>query len=171
MEDEWNTIKEKKKPKKQQQPVGGQNQAGGRKKGGVLVAGAVNVPQAQPTESRYGGRYGGRDDDYNDYDQEEEKEYVDYSNKGASAVADHDFGIYNETKINVEKVSHKCAKAIQDARLAAKLSQSQLASKVNEKVHTIVDVENGTARYNADLINRIEKALGVQIPRGRRKKK
>ena len=137
----------------------------------MLVAGAVNAPKTQPA-STYGGRYGGRDDDYyNEYDQEEEKEYVDYSNRGASAVADHDFGIYNETKINVEKVSHKCAVAIATARLNAKLSQSQLASKCNEKVHAIVDVENGTARYNADLINRIEKALNVQIPRGRRKKK
>ncbi len=42
---------------------------------------------------------------------------------------------------------------------------------VNEKTGEIVDLENGTAKYNADLINRIEKALGVKIPRGRKNKK
>ena len=167
MEDEWSTVKDKKKhkPKPQQQNMGAQKQ-GGRKAGGVLVAGAVN----QPSQSRYGGRQE-EVKHYDDYGEEEEKEYVDYTNKGASAVADYDFGIDKETKIKTELVSHKCAQAISNARLNAKLSQSQLAAKVNEKVHAIVDVENATARYNADLINRIEKALNVQIPRGRRKNK
>ena len=35
----------------------------------------------------------------------------------------------------------------------------------------IHDIENGTARYIPDQINRIEKVLGVQIPRGRKNKK
>ena len=44
-----------------------------------------------------------------------------------------------------------------------------LAKKVNEKPTAIHDLENGTARYNAGLVNRIEKALGVKIPRIRNK--
>ncbi len=35
----------------------------------------------------------------------------------------------------------------------------------------ITDIENGSAAYNADTINKIEKALGVTIPRGRANKK
>ena len=51
--------------------------------------------------------------------------------------------------------------------MAAEMTQANLAKKVNEKPSTIVDVENGTARYNADLINRIERALNCRIDRGR----
>jgi ribosome-binding protein aMBF1 (putative translation factor) len=46
-----------------------------------------------------------------------------------------------------------------------------LAKAVNEKAGVIHDIENGTAHYDADVINRIEKILGVQIPRGRKNKK
>ena len=53
--------------------------------------------------------------------------------------------------------------------MAAEMTQTNLAKKVNEKTSTIVDVENGTARYNADLINRIERALNTRIDRGRKK--
>ena len=41
----------------------------------------------------------------------------------------------------------------------------QLAVKVNEKVATIIELENGSGRYDASVVNRIEKALKVQIPR------
>ena len=34
-----------------------------------------------------------------------------------------------------------------------------------------MEIEAGEAPYNADVINRIEKALGVKIPRGRGGKK
>ena len=60
---------------------------------------------------------------------------------------------------------------MQAARLAKDWSQAELAKKVNEKTGTIVEIENGTALYHPDVINRIEKALGVQIPRGRKSKK
>ena len=61
-----------------------------------------------------------------------------------------------------------CAAAVSAARTAAKLSQADLAKRVNDKTAAIVELENGTARYNADLVNRIEKTLQVQIPRGRK---
>ena len=64
-----------------------------------------------------------------------------------------------------------CAAEVQAARLKANLTQGQLASKVNEKTTAIVELENSSARYNADLINRIEKALGCQINRGRKKRR
>ena len=42
---------------------------------------------------------------------------------------------------------------------------------MNEKTSTIVELENGTGKYDASLINRIEQALRCQIPRGRTSKK
>lgn len=42
---------------------------------------------------------------------------------------------------------------------------------VNETTSTIVEIENGSARYEPGLINRIEHALKTQIPRGRVSKK
>lgn len=61
-----------------------------------------------------------------------------------------------------------CSSAVSAARIAAKLTQTQLAQKVNEKTATIVELENGHGRYDASLINRIEHVLKVQIPRGRK---
>ena len=68
-------------------------------------------------------------------------------------------------------MSHECATAIANARTGKEWSQAKLAQAINEKTGVIVDLENGTAAYNADLINRIEKALGVKIPRGRKTKR
>ena len=69
-----------------------------------------------------------------------------------------------------ETVSHTCSMSVKEARTNANMTQAQLATKVNEKVSSIHDVENGTARYSADLINRIERALNVKINRGRKSK-
>ena len=88
----------------------------------------------------------------------------------ASTVAEYDFGIDNQEEVKYETVSHVCSAAVRQARSDAKLTQAQLAVKVNEKTATIVELENGTLRYSADLINRIENALKVKIPRGRTKK-
>ncbi len=46
-----------------------------------------------------------------------------------------------------------------------------MAKAINEKAGLIHDIENGEALYSADVINRIERVLGVKIPRGRGKKK
>ena len=89
----------------------------------------------------------------------------------ASNVADYDYGdAGNDEEIKFETVSHVCAQSVKNARLAAEMTQANLAKKVNEKPSSIVDIENGTARYNADLINRIERALNARIDRGRKKK-
>ena len=74
-------------------------------------------------------------------------------------------------EMKFELVSHTCAMSVKNARTAANLTQAELAKKCNEKTSTIVEVENGTGRYHADLINRIEKALNAKIERGRKKVK
>ena len=86
-------------------------------------------------------------------------------------VADADYLRDEDEEIKYEIVSHECAIAVQNARLAKDWSQAELAKKVNEKPSKIIDLENGTAKYNADLVNRIERVLGVKIPRNRNKKK
>ena len=151
MDGDWAEVKKApKKPK--QQPMGGANQPqqfGGKKGKNQLVAGAV----------RPAGRYGGA----------AAQEPVVYNH--ASNVADYDFGDDgNDEEIKFEIISHTCAMSVKNARMAAEMTQAALAKKCNEKPASIVDVENGTARYNADLLNRIERALNARIDRGRKKK-
>ena len=77
-------------------------------------------------------------------------------------MADYDFGVDEEPReIKFETYAHVCSTAVANARMEAKMTQAQLATKVNEKTATIVECENGTGRYDASLINRIENALRV----------
>ena len=55
------------------------------------------------------------------------------------------------------------------ARLAANMTQSDLAKKIGEKTSVVVDIENSAAAYDANQIANIERALNVKIPRGRKK--
>ncbi len=87
----------------------------------------------------------------------------------ASVVAAADYLPDENEEIKYELVSHEVSLAVQNARIAKEWSQAELAKKVNEKATAIHDIENGNARYNANLLNRIEKALGVKIPRIRNK--
>ena len=139
-------------------------------KKGVLVAGPI-----QGKATKYGGTgsYGviAPPKEYNSDD--EWQQVAPKQPKGqASAIAEYDFGVDKGTvDKEFELVSHKCATEVAEARTKANLTQTQLASKVNEKPSAIIEVEKGTARYNADLINRIEKVLNVKINRGRTKAK
>jgi DNA-binding XRE family transcriptional regulator len=148
MDGDWNEVKAK--PKKHRKPKQEDDDAysygGGFGQGGMLKAGAVkNV-------LTLGGP----------------KHVAQHS---ASVVADADYLRDEDEEIKYEIVSHECAIAVQNARLAKDWSQAELAKKVNEKPSKIIDLENGTAKYNADLVNRIERVLGVKIPRNRNKKK
>ena len=93
-------------------------------------------------------------------------------NNQASAIADFDYHIDDDREeAKFEIVSRQCAQAIGEARAKAKMTQGQLANAVGEKTSVIVDIENGSGRYVAGIINSIEKALNVKIPRGRGKGK
>ena len=87
----------------------------------------------------------------------------------ASVVAAADYLPDEDEEIKYEMISHEVSIAVQNARIAKEWSQAELAKKVNEKPTAIHDIENGSARYNANLLNRIEKVLGVKIPRVRNK--
>ena len=126
----------------------------------MLIAGAVQQTQAPPQRGRYGGAAAWSSA------AQEEPETINQ----ASAIADYDYNIYDDEEVKYEMVSHTCAMSVKNARMAADMTQTQLAKKINEKPTVITDLENGNARYNADLINRIERAVGTKIDRGRKKK-
>ncbi len=62
-------------------------------------------------------------------------------------------------------VSQETAQFIIKTRLEKNLKQSDLAKKASMDVKTIADIERGGCVYNAEAINKIGKALGVNIPR------
>jgi len=155
MDGDWEEIKKPVKAAKPQQAAVQATQTGG-KKGNVLVAGAI---------AQRSGRYGGPSAATSQTAAHEVQSH-------ASAVANFDFGVDDEREeVKFETFSHTCAQAVKNARMAAEKTQAQLAKMVNEKASTIHELENATGRYNADLVNRIERALNCKIDRGRKKKK
>jgi ribosome-binding protein aMBF1 (putative translation factor) len=77
----------------------------------------------------------------------------------------------DEHQVEMEKVTHVLSEAIQQARAKKEWTQAQLAKAINEKTGVVVEYENGSAVYNNEVANKMEKALGVHLPRGRAKKK
>jgi putative transcription factor len=69
-------------------------------------------------------------------------------------------------KINIELKT-----AIQQARLAQKLSQKDLATKMAIPLATINSYENGTAIPNNAFIAKLEKVLNTKLPRVTKPKK
>ena len=61
--------------------------------------------------------------------------------------------------------------AIKQARLNIKMSQKDLAQKLNVKVDVIIDYENGKAIPNNQFISKIEKILITKLPRAQKKEK
>nr|QFG73851.1 MAG: helix-turn-helix protein [Megaviridae environmental sample] len=67
----------------------------------------------------------------------------------------------------IKKTPLTVSKAIQKARLAKKLSQKDLAARLNVKVTTIVEYENGKARPNNTFISKLERILQTKLPRAK----
>lgn len=67
-----------------------------------------------------------------------------------------------------ETVDRSLAQAIQQARLAKKLTQKQLATAINEKPQVIQQYENGQAIPNPQVLLKLDRALGIHLPRGRK---
>lgn len=63
------------------------------------------------------------------------------------------------------KVTVELKTAIQQARLAKKISQKDLAQKLNIPVSIIIEYEKGTAVPNNGFIAKLEKTLEVKLPR------
>ena len=63
------------------------------------------------------------------------------------------------------EITFSLQKAIQQARLAQKWSQKDLAQKLNVTVATINQYENGTAVPNNQFIATMEKLMNTKLPR------
>ena len=67
--------------------------------------------------------------------------------------------------IKLKTVSHEMAQFITKARNEKGLKQIDLAKQANLDSKTVAEIERGGCVYNATHINKIAKALGVNIPR------
>lgn len=66
-------------------------------------------------------------------------------------------------------VPKEIATQVQQARTEHKLTQDQLAQKVQENVRVIKDLENATGVYDPKVVVKIEKALNVKFERSWKK--
>ena len=69
----------------------------------------------------------------------------------------------------IREMSHSIQKAIQQARMACKMSQKELATKLQVQPSIITDYENGKAVPNNLFISKLEKALNTKLPRAKKK--
>jgi len=63
--------------------------------------------------------------------------------------------------------SHEFTLALQQARLAKKMTQAQLATAINEKGSVINEYEAGKAIPNGAIINKLNRSLGVHLPKAK----
>jgi putative transcription factor len=63
------------------------------------------------------------------------------------------------------RVDKSLSNAIQQGRMAKKMTQKELATVINEKPQVIAEYESGKAIPNGQIIVKIEKALGCKLPR------
>jgi putative transcription factor len=61
------------------------------------------------------------------------------------------------------KVAPSVGRAMQTARLELKLSQKDVAVKINEKQSVLQDYESGKAIPNPQILGKLERALGVKL--------
>ncbi|KAB5596123.1 Multiprotein-bridging factor 1 [Ceratobasidium theobromae] len=61
------------------------------------------------------------------------------------------------------KVAPSVGKAMQTARMELKLSQKDVAAKINEKQSVLQDYESGKAVPNPQILGKLERVLGVKL--------
>merc|ERR1712138_157789 len=66
-----------------------------------------------------------------------------------------------------DTVSHDFKMSLQQARLAKKMTQTALATAINEKGSVINEYESGKAIPNGAIINKLNRALGVRLPKAK----
>eukprot|EP01015_Nassula_variabilis_P005485 TRINITY_DN1405_c0_g1_i6.p1 TRINITY_DN1405_c0_g1~~TRINITY_DN1405_c0_g1_i6.p1 ORF type:complete len:161 (-),score=41.90 TRINITY_DN1405_c0_g1_i6:123-605(-) len=95
-----------------------------------------------------------------------------HTNKNTNLEAKKVAEIMNtDDQYKVETVSHDFRIALQQARQAKNLKQSDLAVKINEKASVIQLYESGKAVPDPSVISKLERVLGVRLPRQKPKKK
>lgn len=61
------------------------------------------------------------------------------------------------------KVAPSVGRAMQTARMEMKLSQKDVAQKINEKPSVLQDYESGKAIPNPQILSKLERVLGVKL--------
>ncbi|SJL04423.1 probable MBF1-multiprotein bridging factor mediates GCN4-dependent transcriptional activation [Armillaria ostoyae] len=61
------------------------------------------------------------------------------------------------------KIPPSVGRAMQTARMDLKLSQKDVAQKINEKPSVLQDYESGKAIPNPQILGKLERALGVKL--------
>lgn len=97
---------------------------------------------------------------------------------GTVLVKKHDAGnnhnsdrAVDSRKLEEQEVGHvptadlSLGKALEKARSAKKLSQSDLDKKCSFPANTVKSYENSTAVINQQYLSKLEKELGVKLPR------
>mmetsp|Transcript_11497 Transcript_11497/g.32686 ORF Transcript_11497/g.32686 Transcript_11497/m.32686 type:complete len:144 (-) Transcript_11497:151-582(-) len=89
-------------------------------------------------------------------------------NKSAHSVVPNSKKLDENTEtFKHDTVSHDFKMALQQARLAKKMSQAALATAINEKQSVINEYEAGKAIPNGAIINKLNRALGVRLPKAK----
>ncbi|KAE8683754.1 Multiprotein-bridging factor 1a [Hibiscus syriacus] len=97
------------------------------------------------------------------------KKWNDGTNKAASSGTTLNTRKLDDETENFahERVATELKKAIMQARMDKKLTQTQLAQMINEKPQIVRDYESGKAIPNQQIIGKLERALGTKMPRHR----
>ena len=74
-----------------------------------------------------------------------------------------------QNDVAVREMSFSIQKAIQQSRLQCKMSQKELAKKLNVDIGIIISYENGKAVPNNAFISKIEAVLSTKLPRASKK--
>ncbi|KZV27262.1 multiprotein-bridging factor 1b-like [Dorcoceras hygrometricum] len=87
------------------------------------------------------------------------------TNKAASSGTSLNTRKLDEETDNLshDRVPTELKKAIMQARIDKKLTQSQLAQLINEKPQVIQEYESGKAIPNQQIISKLERALGAKL--------
>mmetsp|Transcript_24875 Transcript_24875/g.21230 ORF Transcript_24875/g.21230 Transcript_24875/m.21230 type:complete len:93 (+) Transcript_24875:144-422(+) len=79
-----------------------------------------------------------------------------------AAKLDQDNAVYKHAHVSTE-FRH----ALQQARLAKKMSQADLAKAINEKPTVINEYESGKAIPNGAIVSKLNRALGTRLPKAK----
>ena len=73
----------------------------------------------------------------------------------------------DDDEIKIKKINRELQVALQKARLSNKLSQKDVAQKMNVKPIDITNYENGKAIPNNAFISKLERFYKVKLPRAK----
>ncbi|SCM21180.1 multiprotein bridging factor type 1, putative [Plasmodium chabaudi chabaudi] len=105
-------------------------------------------------------------------DVEVEKKFLGGKNKSCKGnlIIENKAKIEQETEnFKIDRVTPAFSRALQQARMAKKLTQVQLARLVNEPESVIKEYENGKAIPNNMIIQKLNRVLGVNLPSPKKK--